>query len=236
MALLSGKPRTATVRAAVETQLLEISKLDFDRLTKSDRQMASAAQRLSHERALSNLASQAPNPARWAEVAASNLHHVTRGEADILFAQAAHGAGLAIVLGNILNTIPGCLVIGAKFAGFGNMPLTLAIGTFMSNIPEAAVSGAMLTRAGFSPKAIFGLWWLVVLVGLLAAGAGKFYLSDPNSALAVFAQGVAGGALLAVVAHVMIPEAIHDGRSLIVLPTVAGFLFALYLSLMANFG
>jgi hypothetical protein len=31
----------------------------------------------------------------------------------------------------------------------------------------------------------------------------------------------------------MIPEAIHDGRSLIVLPTVAGFLFALYLSVMA---
>ena len=28
----------------------------------------------------------------------------------------------------------------------------------------------------------------------------------------------------------MIPEAIHDGRSLVVLPIVAGFLFALYLT------
>jgi hypothetical protein len=29
----------------------------------------------------------------------------------------------------------------------------------------------------------------------------------------------------------MIPEAIHEGGSLVVLPTVGGFLFALYLSL-----
>ena len=33
----------------------------------------------------------------------------------------------------------------------------------------------------------------------------------------------------------MIPEALHEGGSLIVLPTVAGFLFALYLSLAAAF-
>lgn len=34
--------------------------------------------------------------------------------------RAAHGkgAGLAIIFGNILDTIPGCLVIGAKLAGF----------------------------------------------------------------------------------------------------------------------
>ncbi len=31
----------------------------------------------------------------------------------------------------------------------------------------------------------------------------------------------------------MIPEAIHEGGSLVVLPTVAGFLFALYLALGA---
>ena len=32
----------------------------------------------------------------------------------------------------------------------------------------------------------------------------------------------------------MIPEAIHDGRSLVVLPIVAGFLFALYLTVSAS--
>jgi hypothetical protein len=45
----------------------------------------------------------------------------------------------------------------------------------------------------------------------------------------------AGGAVLALVSHAMIPEAIHGGGSLVVLPTVAGFLFALYLALGASF-
>jgi hypothetical protein len=47
----------------------------------------------------------------------------------------------------------------------------------------------------------------------------------------VFGEAVAGGAVLALVAQTMIPETIHDGGSLVVLPTVAGFLFALYLAL-----
>ena len=34
----------------------------------------------------------------------------------------------------------------------------------------------------------------------------------------------------------MIPEAIEDGGSLVVLPTVAGFLFAFYLSLVEILG
>jgi hypothetical protein len=41
--------------------------------------------------------------------------------------------------------------------------------------------------------------------------------------------------VLAVVAHAMIPESIHEGGSLVVLPTVAGFLFALWLALGQSF-
>jgi len=44
-------------------------------------------------------------------------------------------------------------------------------------------------------------------------------------------EAVAGGAVLALVTHVMMPEAIEEAGSLIVLPTTAGFLTALYLAL-----
>jgi len=236
MALLSGQPRTATIRAKGDADLLAIAKGDFERLIAGDRQMARAVERLSHERAITNLAAGGANPSRWADVAASSLHHVTRGEADKLLAEAGHGAGLAIVFGNILDTIPGCLVIGAKFTGFESMSLTLMLGMFLGGIPEAAASAAILTRAGFKPKAIFGLWSTVLLAGVVAAVAGRLLLGGSESLLPVFFQGVAGGAVLALVAHAMIPEAIHDGRSLIVLPTIAGFLFALYLSVTQNFG
>jgi hypothetical protein len=52
---------------------------------------------------------------------------------------------------------------------------------------------------------------------------------------AIFAQALAGGAVLALVAHAMIPVALDEGGSLVVLPTVAGFLFALFLALSESF-
>jgi CRP-like cAMP-binding protein len=236
MALLSGQPRTATIRAIEETDLLAISKADFEQLIAADRQMARAVENLSHERAIRNLAAGGANPARWASVATSSLSHVTRSEADKLLVETGHGAGLAIIFGNILDTIPGCLVIGAKFTGFESMSVTLILGMFLGGIPEAAASAAILTRAGFTQRTIFALWSTVLLAGILAAAAGHIFLGGPVSLLAAFVQGVAGGAVLALVTHAMIPEAIHDGRSLVVLPTIAGFLFALYLSLTSGSG
>jgi DNA-binding transcriptional LysR family regulator len=53
--------------------------------------------------------------------------------------------------------------------------------------------------------------------------------------MAVFAQALAGGAVLALVPHAMVPDALEEGGSLVVLPTVAGFLFALYLALAESF-
>ena len=138
---------------------------------------------------------------------------------------------MAIVLGNILDTIPGCLVIGATFNGLANLSLTLMLGMFLGGIPEAAASAAMLTRAGYRPKVIFALWATVLVTGMVAAALGKFLIGSSESLAAIFCEAVAGGAVLALVAHAMIPEAIHDGGSLVVLPTVAGFLFALYLAL-----
>ena len=231
MALLTGGPRTATIRAAVETELLEIGKADFAELVKNDRQLASAVQRLSHERAISNLSAGGPNPSTWARIASSSVEHMSRAEADSLLAQAGHGAGLVIVLSNILDTLPGCLVIGAKFNGVESLSLTLMLGMFLGNIPEAAASAAMMKKADYSARTIFGLWSIVILAGIMGAVVGNVFIGSSLSLTTIFAQAVAGGAVLACVVHAMIPEAIHEGGSVVVLPTVGGFLLALYLAL-----
>jgi hypothetical protein len=49
-------------------------------------------------------------------IASSSIQHLSRDETYKLLLETGHAAGLAIVLGNILDTIPGCLVIGAKFS------------------------------------------------------------------------------------------------------------------------
>lgn len=135
------------------------------------------------------------------------------------------------MFGNILDTIPGCLVIGAKFSGFESLSMTLIIGMFLGGIPEAAASATMLRRAGYNARTIFLLWSTVLLAGVAAAIAGRLAISG-SATEAVLAQAVAGGAILALVTHAMIPEALHKGGSGIVLPVVGGFLLALYLSLL----
>lgn len=231
MGLLSGGPRTATIRTVKGADLLEIGRDDFDALIAADPIMARAVRHLSHERAIRNLSSGGSDASTWATVASESLEHVSRAEANKLLREAGHGAGMAIVLGNILDTIPGCLVIGATFNGLANLSFTLILGMFLGGIPEAAASAAMLTRAGYRPKVIFALWATVLVTGMVAAALGKVFIGSSESLAAIFCEAVAGGAVLALVAHAMIPEAIHEGGSLVVLPTVAGFLFALYLAL-----
>jgi len=235
MAVLSGGPRTATVRAVGEVDLLEIGREDFEQLVASDGRLADAVERLSHDRAITNLRAGGPNPATWAKVATGSLEHLSRSETSKLLAEASHGAGLAIVLGNVLDTIPGCLVIGAKFSGMASLSLTLILGMFLGGIPEAAASAAMLRKAGYQANAIFALWSTVLVAGIVAAAAGKLFIASGDSEVAIFSQALAGGAVLALISHAMIPESIDEGGSLVVLPTVAGFLFALYLALEEAF-
>ncbi|WP_172806050.1 cyclic nucleotide-binding domain-containing protein [Bradyrhizobium erythrophlei] len=235
MSLLSGGPRTATIRAAEDSGLLKIGREDFEELVAADGELARAVKRISHQRAISNLSAGGTDAALWAKVASGSLDHLNRRETGKMLVEAASGAGMAIVFGNILDTIPGCLVIGAKFTAIGNLSLTLMLGMFLGGIPEAAASASMLTKAGYRPAVIFGLWSTVLIAGVVAAAAGKAFIAGSDALPAIFAQAVAGGAVLALVAHAMIPVALEEGGSLVVLPTVGGFLFALYLALAESF-
>ena len=237
MGLLSGAPRTATIRCAKDSELLEISRDDFNEMIASDPVMAKAVLHLSHERSIENLSNPEADSAKWARVAMHNLNHIGKGESNQMLVEAgkSKSAGMAIVLGNVLDTIPGCLVIGGSFDGFQNMSLTLMVGMFLGGVPEAAVSAGMLTKAGYRPKVIFLLWSSVMVAGMAAAVAGKLFLGNSGSLFAVFCEAVAGGATLALVSHTMLPEAIHDGGSVVVLPTVCGFLFALYIAMAQVF-
>jgi hypothetical protein len=106
---------------------------------------------------------------------------------------------------------------------------------FLGGIPEAAASASMLTKAGYRNAAIYGLWSTVIVAGILAAASGKAFIGNTEALAAIFAQAVAGGAVLALVAHAMIPVALAEGGSLVVLPTVGGFMFSLYLALAETF-
>ena len=49
----------------------------------------------------------------------------------------------------------------------------------------------MLLKAGYRPRAVYGLWSTVIVAGIVAAGAGKAFIGMSDALLAVFLQAVA---------------------------------------------
>lgn len=233
MALIDGSTRKATVKTAGPTTLLEIDKQGFAMLIDTDPALKSQIHQLAQKRSLANINEHDGDSSLWARMYRNSLGHLgmqqDHGEQHKI-AQ-GKGVGLAIIFGNLLDTIPGCLVIGAKFVGFESMSATLMVGMFLGGIPESAASATLLRRAGYSASRIYLMWSTVIIAGIISAILGKMFISDTESVFAIVMQAIAAGAILAMVSHAMIPEAFHKGGSASVMPIVFGFLFALYLSL-----
>jgi ZIP family zinc transporter len=77
---------------------------------------------------------------------------------------------------------------------------------------------------------VFGLWGAIAVVSGVAALAGYALLGGAPAAVLAAITALAGGAILAMIADTMIPEAFEKAHLLIGLITVAGFLISFSLS------
>jgi CRP-like cAMP-binding protein len=152
------------------------------------------------------------------------------------------GAPLAIWLGILLDGIPESFVIGAgvftmlqiKAQSVGGVtfgavvPYTLIAGLFLSNFPEALASSANMRLQGWGKSRIFILWFSLMVITAAGAGLGFLLADNIGHTTLIFAEGLAAGAMLTMIAAAMIPEAVHMGNANVVgLGTLAGFLSAI---------
>ena len=136
----------------------------------------------------------------------------------------------AIVVGTVLDGIPESIALGvALYAGGGTGILMLAA-IFLSNFPEAISSIAGLRREGFSKKKIYWLWSLVAIMTILIVSLSYNFLGDIRANNLGILEAFAGGALLAMLADTMMPEAYDEGGFEIGFLTVVGFLVAFIIS------
>jgi len=140
------------------------------------------------------------------------------------------GSGTALALGALLDGVPESIVIGTSLLGGGAVGAVTVVAVFISNVPEGLSSAAGMRHAGRSARYVFGLWGAIALISGLAAVAGYTLLGDAPAAALAAVTAVAAGAILAMVADTMIPEAFENAHLLIGLVTVAGFLVAFGLS------
>ena len=119
------------------------------------------------------------------------------------------GSGVAIALGTALVAVPEAMVLGIALRG-PVVPLALVIAFSVGNFPEALSSAAGMRAAGRSYTYIFLLWSAVVVGAAVAIAAGYVAFGSLSEAWPPRLQAVGAGALLAMTAETMIPEAFHN--------------------------
>ena len=140
------------------------------------------------------------------------------------------GSGLAIAVGALLDGIPESIVIGVTMIGGGAVSLVAVAAIFVSNVPEGLSSSAGMKQAHRPSGYIFGLWGAIAVVSGVGALLGFAVFSHFSVEVIAATTAVAAGAILAMLADTMIPEAFEYAHNLTGLITVAGFLVAFMLS------
>ena len=119
------------------------------------------------------------------------------------------GSGAAIALGHALDAVPEALVLGISLRG-PVVPLALVIAFSLGNLPAALSSTAGMRTAGRSYAYIFLVWSGIASAAAVAIAAGYVGFGLLSAAWPPRLQAFGAGALLAMAAETMIPEAFHD--------------------------
>jgi zinc transporter ZupT len=237
MALVTGLARIARASAEDDTLVWEIHKDDFNEVVKVSPQLQ---QRLRQIAAANDAAKPRegidPGDSRaWLEAASANLETELGKPTEAEIIQAVHlqrGKGsnvaLAIWLGIALDGIPESLIIGSTMEG-SSVSLALIGGLFLANMPESMSSAVVMRRHGGRTRHILWMWTALMVMTAFGAALGNVFIADAPRELQVLLEGMAAGAMLAMIAQTMLPEAYDHGGWLTGLMTVTGFLVAIFM-------
>jgi len=237
IALVTGIPRTATVEAEENTVVWQIHKDDFDHIVIVSPKLSKALDRLVEARQTKNLSAgiTPEDSENWISRAERNLEsEIGRPtESEIIHAANEHRKGgsnvaLAMWLGVMLDGIPESLIIGASMEGTA-VSMALIGGLFMANLPEGMSSAVVMKNQGRKSRNIILMWAALVLMTAVGAAIGNLFISEVSHELQALLEGLAAGAMLAMIAQTMLPEAYDHGGWLTGFMTVVGFLAAIFM-------
>ena len=133
--------------------------------------------------------------------------------------------GLAIAAGSFIDNIPEGAVLGMAVGATG-VDAALLVAIFASNFPEALSSAARMRQAKRSPGYAIAVWCAIGSAAALASLAGHLAFGGSNGTAVAVANSIAAGAILAMLADTLIPEAYEEAHDYSGLITALGFLAA----------
>jgi CRP-like cAMP-binding protein len=241
MALVTGVPLIARAEAVENCVLWEVHKDDFNEVVAVSPGLQKTLEKLSRRRPgdAAPGAIDARKSKDWLDAASQDLESELGDptEADIVKAARAEARGgsnvaLAIWLGIALDGIPESLIIGGSMEG-ASVSLALIGGLFLANFPESMSSAVVMKKQGGTRFVIIGMWFSLMVMTAVGAAFGNVFIADAPHHLHGLLEGMAAGAMLAMIAQTMLPEAYEHGGWLTGLMTVCGFLAAIWLGIPA---
>ncbi|NJL88334.1 MAG: cyclic nucleotide-binding domain-containing protein, partial [Leptolyngbyaceae cyanobacterium SM1_1_3] len=234
MALLTGAERSASVVASTPMDLYELDKVDFDAMLERSPQLASGLSRILARRlrdtTQTTLRSLEADGTWRRQVLDSVKIDLPLPEQQAMLLQVSKStAPLAILVGTLIDNIPESAVLGLT-AGSSEMGSSFLMAVFISNIPEALSSSTGMRQAGTSISRILTLWVGAVLLSGLMALLGSLLSSVASNLVIAIAQSIAGGAILAMLASTMMPEAYELGGGSVTFSTITGFLMGVWVA------
>ncbi|GAA2128338.1 ZIP family zinc transporter [Nocardioides bigeumensis] len=136
------------------------------------------------------------------------------------------GSGTSIAIGALLDGIPESMVLGLTLLSGHGVGVPVLVAIFLSNVPEGLSSAAGMRRAGRRASYVFGVWAVVALSSGGAGLMGVVLLDGASGASIAVVTAVAAGAILAMVADTMIPEAFERTHLYAGLLATIGFVLA----------
>lgn len=125
---------------------------------------------------------------------------------------APQGNSASLALGALIDGIPESIVIGTSLLAGGAIGWVAVAAVFLSNLPEGLSSAAGARSEGKTATFTFGLWTGISLVAGLASFAGDTLFDGATPEVPAGVQGVAAGAILAMIFDTMAPEAFEGTR------------------------
>jgi len=242
LALVTGLPMIARAEAVDDTILWEIHKDDFKEVVAVS---PGLQQKLAHlaehgpQRA-NNTALGRKKTRAWLDAARKDLESELGKPTEAEIMHAAHNqksggsnVALAIWLGIALDGIPESLIIGGSMEG-STVSMALIGGLFLANLPESMSSAVVMKKQGSPHWIIIGMWVSLMVMTAVGAAFGNVFIADAPHHLRALLEGVAAGAMLAMIAQTMLPEAYEHGGWLTGLMTVIGFLAAIWMGTLGG--
>ena len=234
MALLTGEPRSATVVARTPMELYQLHQEQFNHVLAWSPHLAWALSRALAQRlrlATDSRVAVEHHLDRWRQqlIDQVELDLLLREDPITLEGLVKRSAPLAIVIGTLIDNIPESAVIGMN-SGDGHFGWSFLLAVFISNFPEALSSAAGMKQAGTKKGQILALWIGVVVLSGFCAVAGYYLESGVSPLYVALAQAISGGAILAMLASTMMPEAYELGGSSVAFSTILGFLIGFLVS------